>query len=74
MNPPNPAPFPQNLTPSPTPCESVWHTLNDTQRAHVRQVLGHLCWQMVQQLSDPPITVTPTQLAFPFPEVSRDRH
>ena len=73
MNPPNPAPFPQILTPTPTPCESVWHTLSDAQRAHVRQLLGNLCWQMAQQLSDPPITVTPTQLELPFLEVSRDR-
>jgi hypothetical protein len=73
MNPPNPAPFPQILTPTPTPCESVWHTLSDTQRAHVHHLLGQLCWQMVQQLSDPLITVTSTQLAFPFREVSRDR-
>ena len=71
MNPPHPAPSPQILTP--TPCDSVWHTLSDTQRAHVRQLLGNLCWQMAQQLSAPPITIIPTQLELPFPEVSRDR-
>ena len=74
MNPPNPASCPMILPPTPTPCESIWQTLSDAQRAHIRQVLGQLCWQMVQPLNDPPITVTSTQLELPFPGVSRDHH
>ncbi len=45
---------------SSTPCELVWQTLAAAQRDHVSHVLGRLCCDLTQQLTQPPGPMPPT--------------